>query len=311
MNKNLILRLSNEMGNQMFMYAAGYTFAKKMNRNFYIDNESAFLLKKNISSFGLDELSCVAPIVDKKYKFLNVKGYFRRKLKKKIDFFKTRKNFFIEHKDKNKITYFDDVFLTNNFADNLYVEGHFESSKYFFDYENDIVKQFSFMNSNFYKKNRYYDLIKNSNSVSICIRQNRFSEKIRDINAHDKIKSDNFTHEQIEYIKKSIIFLEKKIKNPKFFLWSNNYDNLEKYFPENKYTFIKNDERQTIGKRSALDLFLMTQCKNFIVTPSSYNWWGAYLCSNINKIVIRPKQNNFTNYKINNIDFWPSDWISQ
>ena len=55
----------------------------------------------------------------------------------------------------------------------------------------------------------------------------------------------------------------------------------------------------------------MTQCKNFIVTPSSYNWWGAYLCSNINKIVIRPKQNNFTNYKINNIDFWPSDWISQ
>ena len=52
MLKNIILRLSNEVGNQMFMYAAGYTFAKKMNRNFYIDNESAFLLKKNISSFG-------------------------------------------------------------------------------------------------------------------------------------------------------------------------------------------------------------------------------------------------------------------
>ena len=37
MNKKLILRLSNEMGNQMFMYAAGYTFAKK--------NESYFLYR--------------------------------------------------------------------------------------------------------------------------------------------------------------------------------------------------------------------------------------------------------------------------
>ena len=44
--ENLILRLSNELGNQLFMYAAGYSFAKKLNRNFYIDNETAFRLKK-------------------------------------------------------------------------------------------------------------------------------------------------------------------------------------------------------------------------------------------------------------------------
>ena len=46
MKKNLIFRLSNELGNQLFMYAAGYSFAKKLNRNFYIDNETAFKLKK-------------------------------------------------------------------------------------------------------------------------------------------------------------------------------------------------------------------------------------------------------------------------
>ena len=311
MNKKIILRLSNEMGNQMFMYAAGYTFAKKMSRDFFIDNESAFLLKKNISSFGLNELNCDAQIIDNKYKFLNLNGYIKRKFKKKINYLRSKKDFFIEHKDKKKNTYFDDSFLTNNFADILYVEGHFESSKYFLDFKDEIIKQFSFVNANHYKKNQYYDLIKNSNSVSICVRQNRFSEKIRNINILDKKKSDIFTQEQIKYIQKSTLFIEKKIDNPKFFLWSNDYSDLEKYFPQNKYTFVKNSNNQIIGKRSSLDLFLMTQCKNFIVSPSSYNWWGAYLSNNINKIIIRPNENNFSNYKINNIDFWPDSWIPQ
>tara|TARA_Y100001960_G_C14709069_1_gene845932 strand:- start:1534 stop:1686 length:153 start_codon:yes stop_codon:yes gene_type:complete len=49
MSKKLILRLSNEMGNQMFMYASAYSIAKKLNRKLYIDDETAFLLKKNVS----------------------------------------------------------------------------------------------------------------------------------------------------------------------------------------------------------------------------------------------------------------------
>ena len=46
MKKKLIIRISNEIGNQMFMYASAYSIAKKMNRELFIDNETAFLLKK-------------------------------------------------------------------------------------------------------------------------------------------------------------------------------------------------------------------------------------------------------------------------
>ena len=87
----------------MFMYAAGYTFAKKMNRELYIDNESAFLLKKNISKYGLDGFNFLAEIAESKYKFLNFKGYIIRKFKKKINNFRFNKDFFIEGRDNNKI----------------------------------------------------------------------------------------------------------------------------------------------------------------------------------------------------------------
>mgnify|MGYP001300267343 CR=1 FL=1 len=46
MNNKIIVRLSNEIGNQMFMYASSYGIAKKLSRTLYIDNESAFISKK-------------------------------------------------------------------------------------------------------------------------------------------------------------------------------------------------------------------------------------------------------------------------
>jgi hypothetical protein len=53
------------------------------------------------------------------------------------------------------------------------------------------------------------------------------------------------------------------------------------------------------------DFYLLTQCKNFIVGPSTFNWWGAWLSDQKNKICIRPKNINPSNNK----DFWPENWI--
>ena len=58
-----------------------------------------------------------------------------------------------------------------------------------------------------------------------------------------------------------------------------------------------------------LDLFLMSQSKHSIVIPSSFNWWGAWLGKSSKSIVIRPSNDHFSNFNVNNKDFWPKDWL--
>ena len=40
MDKNLIVKISNGFGNQMFLYATAYAFSKKLGYNLLIDNET-------------------------------------------------------------------------------------------------------------------------------------------------------------------------------------------------------------------------------------------------------------------------------
>ncbi len=83
-------------------------------------------------------------------------------------------------------------------------------------------------------------------------------------------------------------------------IWSNNFDNLEKYFDTEKFTFVINKDDKTLT-----DFYLLTQCRYFIVGPSTFHWWGAWLSNFENKICVRPKNLNPSNNK----DFWPEKWL--
>ena len=43
MDKNLIVKISNGFGNQMFLYAAAYAFSKKLGYNLLIDDETGVI----------------------------------------------------------------------------------------------------------------------------------------------------------------------------------------------------------------------------------------------------------------------------
>ena len=69
MEEKLIIRLSNNIGNQMFMFAAGYATSKLMKRKFYFDNLSSYKSRKNIYTYALDGFEIPSDIIQSKEVF--------------------------------------------------------------------------------------------------------------------------------------------------------------------------------------------------------------------------------------------------
>ena len=298
MDRIIIAKISEGLGNQLFMYANAYTISRKFDLNLCLDPYSGYY-KNNIRSYMLNNFNISSKIAPSEWIFSNNYRNLIKKIKFKCDFFKKKKSFLFESKDKNKFTKFSSIKL-DNFNDQIYIDGNFESEKYFSDYRNDLLNEFSFKKD--MSNNKYLDIIRKHNVVSISVRQNRYSERMNNkFDQYSISKSQDFVAKTVDYIYQSIKFIKSKVHNPKFLLWSNDFTGLEKYFPTNEFLYVINPEDKILN-----DFYLLTQCKYFIVGPSTFSWWGAWLSNNESKICIRPKNINPSN----NIDFWPETWIS-
>ena len=100
------------------------------------------------------------------------------------------------------------------------------------------------------------------------------------------------------------------VEKPVFYIFSNShqdFQNIKKMFDFGdaviKYVDMSNKDFE--------DLYLMSHCKHFIVSNSTYSWWGQYLSTNSNKIVMAPvRWNNLeTDPGWDPRDIYMDNWI--
>ena len=151
----------------MFMYASAFAISKKLNRLLLLDNETAYLSKKNIRKYGLNNFKITSEVSPNNYKFLGTTGYIKRKILKKIDYFIKNKKFLIEPKNNFKSTQYNINLLQKNFSNTIYLEGYFETQKYFIEVKNEIINEFNFNNIDQYKKSHFFTELNKENSVTI------------------------------------------------------------------------------------------------------------------------------------------------
>jgi len=300
--KKVIVRLGNGLGNQLFTYAAAYTFAKNKNAKLFVDDKSGFYKRYK---YELHNFKISAPVVENKYKFVGLLGRSKRKLLIRISKFNKDSKFLIEHRDNDKFTSYQPKNLDVNFKKNLYFEGYFQSEKYYEKEAENIHEEFSFKNNVVNQENKFLNDIKKNNSVSIHLRQDKFlsDEKHKNIDELNK----HFLENNVSSIKKGVDYFDKKIENPKYFIWSNNFLGIESIFNRNKFTFVDSN----LDKDPAYDLYLMSLCKHFILSPSTLHYWAAFLSKSKNKICISPinikNQNGYYGFS-NNKNIKPVWW---
>jgi hypothetical protein len=185
--------------------------------------------------------------------------------------------------------------LPNNVA----LVGYWQSYKYFNDIRDILLEEFQPKKSCSYENVVWHDLIKATSSVGLHVRRGDYitHRSIRKIHGHCPI----------EYYKKSIEYISERVKDPHFFIFSDDIEWVKKNLRTPQMASYITSNRPQKGW---LDMMLMSQCKHNIIANSSFSWWAAWLNQNIDKIVIGPAiyyaKKSLNKYTA---DMFPPEWI--
>ena len=106
MQKKIITKISEGLGNQLFMYANSFALSKKFDLDFYIDNQSGYYKKKEVYDFMLSHFNISSKIAPSKYLFANPKRNILKKILIFFDKFNKKKNLSLRNDLKKKLQIF-------------------------------------------------------------------------------------------------------------------------------------------------------------------------------------------------------------
>ncbi|MDR2966368.1 MAG: alpha-1,2-fucosyltransferase [Methanobacteriaceae archaeon] len=172
-----------------------------------------------------------------------------------------------------------DIYNQNirNLKGDIFLKGYWHNEKYFLHNEDIIREDFKIKTPPSEKNKSYIDEIFSVNAVALCVRRNDY------LNPFWKAQLGICT---LNYYKKSTDMIAKSIENPIFYVFSDDPEwvkkNIKLDYPTIYVTHNGFDKDYE-------DLRLISSCKHFIISNSTFHWWGAWLSSNKDKIVIAPE----------------------
>lgn len=171
----------------------------------------------------------------------------------------------------------------------IFLKGYWMSYKYFQHCEDIIKKDFTIRPELIAHLSGICTEIQTTESIAIHVRCTD-RKTPENISQYGEIPY-KYYERGIEYIQ------QHRGKNVHLYVFSDDEKMARKYIPNNlPVHFISN----LITKDPIEDFYLMTQCKNLIITNSSFSWWAAYLTKSENPIIIAPLKwanNNMYNYE--------------
>lgn len=284
------------LGNQMFQYAAARRLAHFNNTNLKIDLSwfDNICEVDSFRAYALDEFAIQESFATREevdaLKF-QAQGFFAGLLTKTMG----RQTGGARSYIREKQFHLDPDILHLN--DGVYLDGYWQSEKYFKDIETIIRQEFTIKSEMTVKSLAIKNQIKSTNSVSLHIRRGDYVS-----NPHTKKYHGSCN---VKYYFRCVENLTLKVKHPHFFVFSDDPEwtrvNLKLPYPA---TFVDHNPPE----KGYEDLKLMSLCKNHIIANSSFSWWGAWLNPDSDKTVIAPDR-WFNQEDIDTTDLLPETWI--
>ena len=292
-DKKITIRLMGGLGNQMFEYAALRNL--QLNNKCDAQIDLVGITNKTHNIYGLDKLN-----IPKEIKVVNntrsIKGFITYLLYGLYWVFLSKNKIGIKFMTMiepylNSIGIYlvvdgyvkiDDIKVNNN-----YMVGYFQSKNYFKDNESLIRDELQVSVKLDGKNKKVYSEMNKENSVCIHIRRGDYVGSFFEVCTKD-------------YYLDAVKLMNKKVKNAKYYVFSDDIGWVKENIDLGDATYIdwKNNQYE--------DLKLMSNCKHFIISNSSFSYFAQFLSLNKDKVVIAPSK-WFNNNK--NIDIYEDNWL--
>lgn len=257
----IIINLNSQLGNQMFQYALARKL-QTMGRQVKFDTR---YYKQYPKHYALDIFPVTVDVASGNEigKERDERRTYPARLRRKL--FGKRKSIFSEVESRS-LMYKPDILQLKH----GYVDGYWQSEKYFSDIRTIILKDFTFPPVNDTKNRELIDRISEQTTVSIHIRRGDYA--------------NGFPMMTPQYYENAINYFESVYNEVCFLVFSNDMDWAKQNLQFSQGEFVD----WNTGKDSWKDMYLMTQCNHHIIANSSFSWWGAWLNQKENKEVIAP-----------------------
>jgi Glycosyl transferase family 11 len=286
----IVTRLTGGLANQMFQYAAG----KRLALHHQTDLELDVSLYFSAAGPKPDKqwpygLGCfdMTPTLLKESPLGTQPGSVLGKLRSRVAPPKY-------HLVKEKYYHFDPMVL--DAPDNSFLDGYWQTEKYFKDVSDAIRHDFRFKGQPDEWNQKMSQTIAGTEAISLHVRRGDYVSNASANQFHGT--------STLDYYNRAIGAMAGAVKEPHFFVFSDEPGWCkENLILDHTATYVDHNT----AEKGYEDLRLMSQCKHHIIANSSFSWWGAWLNPNAKKIVMAPKH-WFQDTSINTDDLIPREW---
>lgn len=269
----LIVRIKGGLGNQLFCYAAARRLALVNNAELAIDDVTGFARDRDYGRrYMLDRFEIPARKATSSERLEPLERYRRGLMKWRS----RRKPFpqrtYVEQEGLD----FDQRLLSLRIRETVFIDGLWQSECYFKDVESTIRKDLTIIPPPDPVNQRIAAGIREKRSVALHVRW------------FDAPGSEGGHNLSEEYYQRAIALVEAKLDSPHFVVFSDDPQAARSWLdlPDERMTIVSHNKGD---QQAYADLWLMTQCQHFITANSTFSWWGAWLGTNADAIVIAPR----------------------
>lgn len=270
---SVIARLAGGLGNQLFIYAFAKALATRNNVPLLLDIQSGFLRDHNYRrSYLLNYLipreqeasrwqSRAWPLIGRALQSLD---------RKRNACWPLESRYYL----RERSTHFDAEIHDLHIMRSVIIEGYWQTERYFDDLPlRDLIHFPEILTNTVLTESQ---AIQNSNAVCLAIRR---YEEIPRLKRPMHILDAS-------YFRRAMARIEEQVKNPHYFVFAQDMQwARENLHSDHPITFASEKDPDT---GAIQDLYLMTQCRHYLISNSTLHWWGAWLNPDQNKIVLAP-----------------------